>query len=109
MLFSVIHKQANPLFLLNGKILISTEDGSEELTGPSYILTEPGVKRVILVLEDIKVVTVHPNPTGTRDLEKIEQQLFACDWIEYDKEKSEDTWQEENVKYCKENNYEKNK
>tara|TARA_R100000995_G_C3460528_1_gene112889 strand:- start:532 stop:1059 length:528 start_codon:yes stop_codon:yes gene_type:complete len=92
MLFSVIHKAANPLFLLSGKILISTEDGSEELTGPMYLLTEPGVKRVILVLEDIKVVTVHPNPTGTRNLEEIESQLFACEWEEYDMEISKDTW-----------------
>ena len=81
--FSVIHKKANPLFLLSGSIAISSEDGIKELIGPTYILTEPGTKRVILVLEDVEVVTVHPNPDGTDDLDKIEDQIFACNWEEY--------------------------
>ena len=84
MCVSVIHKKSNPLFLLSGSIAISSEDGVKELIGPTYVLTEPGTKRVILVLEDIKVVTVHPNPDGLDDLDKIENQLFACSWNEFD-------------------------
>jgi hypothetical protein len=83
--FSVIHKKSNPLFLLSGKLAISSEDGVKELIGPTYVLTEPGTKRVILVLEDIKVVTVHPNPDGINNLDKIEKQLFACNWEDFEK------------------------
>ena len=82
--FSVIHKKSNVLFLLSGKIAISSENGIEELTGPTYVLTEPGIKRVILGLEDVVVVTVHPNPDNIKDLEKIEKQLYACTWEEFE-------------------------
>ena len=92
-IFSVIHKKPNPLFLLSGKILISSEDGIKELTAPTYILTEPGIKRIILVLEDVKAVTVHPNITKTKDLDKIDNELFACNWNEFDEDASKDIWQ----------------
>ena len=82
--FSVIHKKSNPLFLLSGKIIISLEDGLKELVGPTYVLTEPGVKRVILGLEDVVVVTVHPNPDGINNLEEIEEQLYACTWKDFE-------------------------
>ena len=83
--FSVIHKKSNVLFLLSGKIAISCEDGIKELTGPTYVITEPGTKRIILGLEDVVAVTVHPNPDGIEDLEEIEKQLYALTWEDFEK------------------------
>jgi len=91
--FTVIHKTANPLFLLKGKVAFSSDEGVETLTAPTFILTKPGAKRICYWLEDSIIVTVHPNPSGLTDLNEIEKEMFACDWEEYDKDPKEDTWE----------------
>ena len=93
LIFSVIHKKANSLFLLSGHIVVSSRDGVEEFVGPTYILTEPGVKRVVLHLEDSFLVAVHPNPDGISNLEELEKQLFLCNLKEYDISK-ESVWKQ---------------
>ena len=45
--FTVIHNTANPLFLMKGKVAFSSEDGVEELTAPTFILTKPGLTNSI--------------------------------------------------------------
>ena len=93
LIFSVIHKQANPLFLLSGSIVVATPDGVKELVGPTYILTEPGIKRVVLHLEDSIIITVHPNPDGLTDLKEMEKRIFACKWEQYDYNLSKNGWE----------------
>ena len=92
--FTVIHNTANPLFLMKGKVAFSSEDGVEELTAPTFILTKPGTKRVCYWLEDSVIVTVHPNPDGLTDLDEIEKKMFSCNWDQYDKNDiKQDVWQ----------------
>jgi len=74
--FTVIHNTANPLFLMKGKVAFASEDGVEELTAPTFILTKPGTKRVCYWLEDSVIITVHPNPDGLTDLDEIENNMF---------------------------------
>ena len=92
--FTVIHNTANPLFLMKGKVAFSSENGVEELTAPTFILTKPGTKRVCYWLEDSVIVTVHPNPDGLTDLDEIEKKMFSCNWDQYDKNDiKQDVWE----------------
>ena len=92
--FTVIHNTANPLFLMKGKVAFASEDGVEELTAPTFILTKPGTKRVCYWLEDSVIITVHPNPDGLTDLDEIEKKMFSCNWDQYDKNDiKQDVWQ----------------
>ena len=91
--FTVIHNTANPLFLMKGRVAFSSEDGIEELTAPTFILTKPGTKRVCYWLEDSVIVTVHPNPDGLTDLKQIEKKMFSCNWEQYDDNLKQDVWQ----------------
>ena len=92
--FTVIHNTANPLFLMKGKVAFASEDGVEELTAPTFILTKPGTKRVCYWLEDSVIITVHPNPDGLTDLDEIENKMFSCNWDQYDKNDiKQDVWE----------------
>ena len=106
--FTVIYNTANPLFLMSGKVAFSSEDGIEELTAPTFVLTKPGTKRICYWLEDSVIVTVHPNPDGLTDLKEIEEKMFACNWDQYDEGLKQDVWQmfrhEEYQKRIKEKN-----
>tara|TARA_R100001594_G_scaffold83025_1_gene117707 strand:+ start:10 stop:582 length:573 start_codon:yes stop_codon:yes gene_type:complete len=93
MVFSLIHKTANPLFLMKGKITFSSEEGVQELVAPTFVLTKPGTKRIIFILEDSVVVNVHPNPDGLTDLKEIEKKMFARSWEEYDENLEQNVWQ----------------
>ena len=101
--FTVIHNTANPLFLMKGKVAFASEDGVEELTAPTFILTKPGTKRVCYWLEDSVIVTVHPNPDGLTNLDEIEKKMFSCNWDQYDKKDiKQDVWEMmEHKKYQK--------
>ena len=108
--FTVIHNTANPLFLMKGKVAFSSEDGVEELTAPTFILTKPGTKRICYWLEDSVIITVHPNPDGLTDLKEIEKKMFSCNWDQYDDTLKQDVWQMfEHKKYQNKLEIKKNK
>ena len=108
--FSVIHNTANPLFVIKGSVLISSEDGVQELTAPTFILTEPGTKRVLYFTEDTVMINVHPNPDGLTDLEEIEKKMFSSTWDQYDDNLKQNVWETlEHKDYCKKKENEKNK
>ena len=110
LIFTVIHNTANPLFLMKGKVAFSSEDGVEELTAPTFILTKPGTKRICYWLEDSVIVTVHPNPDGLTDLEEIEKKMFSGSWEEYDEDLKQDVWVlKEHRDYFKKTKNEKSK
>ena len=109
--FTVIHNTANPLFLMKGKVAFSSEDGVDELTAPTFILTKPGTKRICYWLEDSVIVTVHPNPDGLTDLDEIEKKMFSCNWNQYNKnDVKQDVWEMmEHKKYQKKIKHEEDK
>lgn len=91
--FTVIHKTANPLFMMKGTMWVSSEDGVQELIAPTFIFTKPGSKRICYFSEDTVCVTVHPNPNGISDLKEIEKIMFARNWEEYDENLEQNVWQ----------------
>lgn len=93
MAFTMIHKTANPLFMMKGTMWASSEFGVQKLVAPTFVLSEPGTKRICYFPEDTVVVTVHPNPKGISDLKEIEKIMFARSWEEFDENLEQNVWQ----------------
>ena len=79
-----IHKHLHVWFLLTGRITVATEDTTEDYIAPCYVVSTPGVKRVILANEDSIFVNVHKNPSNTRDIDKLEKEIVALNYEEYE-------------------------
>ena len=80
-----IHKHLHAWFLLAGCISVATEDTTEDYIAPCYVVSTPGVKRVILANKDSIFVNVHKNPSNTRDLDVLEKEIVALNYKEYEK------------------------
>ena len=79
-----IHKHLHVWFLLTGHVTIATEDTTEDYIAPCYVVSTPGVKRVILANEDSIFVNIHKNPSNTKDLDKLEKEIVALNYEEYE-------------------------
>jgi len=79
-----IHNHLHVWFLLTGHVTVATEDATEDYVSPCYIVSTPGVKRVIRANEDSIFVNVHKNPTNTRDTSKLEKEIVSLNYKEYE-------------------------
>ena len=80
-----IHKQDHIWFLLSGHLIIATENGTEEYIAPCYVKAPAGSKRAIYALKKSIWVNVHTNPSNTEDLEILEKEIIAKNYLEYEK------------------------
>jgi len=87
LLITKIHKVSHPFFLLKGDMTILMEDGIKRIRAPHYGITPAGTKRIIYCHEDCVFVTVHA--TKLTDIDKIEEEVIAKDFDEFDKEEIE--------------------
>ena len=79
-----IHKHLHVWFLLTGHITVATEDMTEDYIAPCYVVSTPGVKRVILANEDSIFVNIHKNPSNTQDVDALEKEIVALNYEEYE-------------------------
>jgi len=82
---SKIHKTQHPFTLSKGKLSVKVGDDWQEVTAPYTGVTQPGTRRVAIVLEDCVWTTYHAFRTikGTEnELPEYEQQLII-DRIEH--------------------------
>mgnify|MGYP000088195486 FL=1 len=79
-----IHKHLHAWFLLTGHITVATEETTEDYIAPCYVVSTPGVKRVILANKDSIFVNVHKNPSNTQDIDKLEKEIVALNYKEYE-------------------------
>lgn len=89
---SAVHHTEHFWFLMEGRILVTTDGQEIEHIAPCYEKSLKGAKRLILSLEDSIFINVHKNPTNTRDMEEIEKLLYSITIEEYNKK--EKLWQE---------------
>lgn len=75
-----IHKHAHVNVLSKGRVRVLTELGSEEFSAPRTFISEPYIKRTVLILEDAVWTTVHI--TNSTDLSEIEREVIATDYSE---------------------------
>jgi hypothetical protein len=80
-----IHNHLHVWFLLTGRILVITEETEEEFISPCYVVSTPGVKRVICAVEESIFVNIHKNPSNTQDLNKLEAEIVSKNYKEYEK------------------------
>lgn len=93
-----IHKHDHPVFLMEGEILVATEEGVVHLTAPQYFIAPPGVKRAAITLTETVWVTVHANPTEERDLKKIRENISVKDFAAFDKYAARLAWNKKTIK-----------
>lgn len=70
-----IHKQEHVAIISKGRATVLTEDGLKEIQAPCTFKSPPGVRRALVIHEDMVWTTVHR--TDETDLDKIEAQLIA--------------------------------
>jgi quercetin dioxygenase-like cupin family protein len=76
-----IHKHENMNVLLEGEMVVDTEDGPKRV-GPGFlIVSPPGTKRSACAITDCRWLTIHG--THETDLDKIEQQFIVKTEQEY--------------------------
>ena len=80
-----IHKHDHPNFLMEGEVAVITEEGKEILKAPQSIISPPGTKRALYSITDLVWITVHHNPTNTRDLKELEKIVIADSYDDYDR------------------------
>ena len=86
-----IHNHLHVWFLLTGHITVATEDSTQDYVSPCYVVSTPGIKRVILANEESIFVNVHKNPTNTKDLDKLEAEIVSKNYKEYEEYTNKNT------------------
>ena len=80
-----IHKTLHMCFLLKGSLTVADENGVKDYIAPCKIIATPGVKRVLYANEDSVWYNTHKNPSNTEDVNKLEEDLVALSYEEYEK------------------------
>ena len=80
-----IHKTLHMCFLLKGSLTVADENGVKDYIAPCKIIATPGVKRVLYANEDSVWYNTHKNPSNTEDVSKLEEDLVALSYEEYEK------------------------
>lgn len=81
-----IHRHAHPNVLMEGEVLVVTEqNGLERLKGPMAMISEGKTKRALVALTDLHWITFH-NVGDERDLQKIEQMIIAPTYKELEEQ-----------------------
>lgn len=79
-----IHKHLHMCFLLAGKITVMNEEEIIDHVAPCFIVSTPGIKRVLYAHEDSVWYNTHKNPENTKDVDKLEQDIVAISYKEYE-------------------------
>tara|TARA_R110000823_G_scaffold12245_8_gene41004 strand:+ start:302 stop:763 length:462 start_codon:yes stop_codon:yes gene_type:complete len=80
-----VHNHLHAWFLLTGKITVITESTEEDFIAPCYVISTPGVKRIIYAIEESIFVNIHKNPSNTQDLDELEAEIVSKNYKEYEK------------------------
>ena len=79
-----IHKHLHMCFLLTGKITVVNEEETVDHIAPCFIVSTPGIKRVLYAHEDSIWYNTHKNPSNTEEVEELEKDIVAISYKEYE-------------------------
>ena len=79
-----IHKHLHMCFLLTGKITVVNEEETVDHIAPCFIVSTPGIKRVLYAHEDSIWYNTHKNPENTEDVGELEKDIVAISYKEYE-------------------------
>ena len=60
-----VHKKEHFYLVANGTVVITTDDGVQEVTGPKVIKSMPGTKRAVYAVTDATCMTFHATELTT--------------------------------------------
>lgn len=69
------HKTKHINVVLSGRALVSINGETFHLEAPHTFVSDPGVRKVLYILEEMRFLTIHP--TDETDLDKLEQELIV--------------------------------
>jgi len=72
-----VHKKEHFYMVVHGTVLVTTDDGAQEITGPFLICSNPGTKRAVHALTDALCITFHRVESDT--VEEVESELVEDD------------------------------
>ena len=75
-----IHKQEHIAIISKGRATVLTEDGLKEISAPYTFKSPPGVRRALVIHEDMVWTTIHRS--DETDIERLEDQLIAKNFAE---------------------------
>jgi hypothetical protein len=70
------HRFGHECQLVSGTVLHITESGRKEITAPFTMKSTPGYQMVLQTLTDIIGRTIYPNPSNSRDIDALEEEMF---------------------------------
>jgi hypothetical protein len=79
-----IHKHLHMCFLLTGRVTVVNEKETIDYIAPCFIISTPGIKRVLYAHEDSMWFNTHKNPSNTEDVKKLEKEIVAISYEEYE-------------------------
>ena len=82
-----IHKHLHMCFLLKGHVTVANEEETIDHIAPCFIVSTPGIKRVLFANEDSVWYNTHKNPSNTEDLCDLEKDIVAITYEEYEEYK----------------------
>lgn len=69
------HREDCVNVLMSGKIRVAIDGVIRDLCAPAVMPSRAGSRKVAYIVEDVRWLTVHSNPTDERDIEVIEARL----------------------------------
>lgn len=70
------HRTTHLNICVSGCALVSIGGHIMKLEAPHTFMSEAGVRKVLLIFETMKFITVHANPENETDIEKLEARLI---------------------------------
>tara|TARA_R110002096_G_scaffold413059_2_gene613721 strand:+ start:5857 stop:6330 length:474 start_codon:yes stop_codon:yes gene_type:complete len=79
-----VHKHLHMCFLLTGRVTVVNEEETVDHIAPCFIISTPGIKRVLYAHEDSIWFNTHKNPSNTDDVKRLEKEIVAISYEEYE-------------------------
>ena len=79
-----IHKHLHMCFLLTGRVTVVNEEETVDHIAPCFIISTPGIKRVLYAHEDSIWFNTHKNPSNASDVKQLEKEIVAISYEEYE-------------------------
>jgi quercetin dioxygenase-like cupin family protein len=70
-----VHKKEHFYMVVHGTVLVTTDDGAQEITGPFLLCSSPGTKRAVYAVTDALCMTIHRVDCAT--VEEAEDELVV--------------------------------
>lgn len=77
LVFGHAHKTAHYNIVMTGKAFVRVGDEVHEMKAGDIFLSGVGVRKLLWIVEEMKWITVHPNPTGERNQAKLREMFIA--------------------------------